>query len=304
MNLDGRRESSNVEDRRGSRGNATKLGIGGGMGAILALVLTMCMGGNGGLDLGSILGGLGDMGGLGMTTDQTANTTEVDPSQFSEEEQELAKFSRVIEASTEDVWTNVFQRNGYGQYTPPTLVLYTGSTSTACGQGSAAVGPFYCSGDQKLYIDLSFFSTMQQTLGASGDLAYAYVIAHEVGHHIEYLTGILDKAHQEMSRYGSNSAQANEISVRLELLADFYAGVWAHHEKKSFGSIDDKDLRDAINCAHQIGDDYLQKNARGYAVPESFTHGTSEQRMRWFKKGYETGDMSKGNTFQVSYSSL
>lgn len=290
MRLDGRRESENFEDRRGMS-TGMKAGIG-GIGGIIMVVLFSLLGG-GNLNLGDILQQVGTQQ-MEQPTGEYVSTPE---------EEAQVKFCKQVLASTEDVWTEVFRRMGK-TYTPPTIVFFTNSVQSACGGATSAVGPFYCSGDQKLYIDLSFFSTMQQTLGASGDLAYAYVIAHEVGHHIEYLTGTLDKAHQEMSRYGSNSAQANEISVRLELLADFYAGVWAHHEKKSFGSIDDKDLRDAINCAHQIGDDYLQKNARGYAVPESFTHGTSEQRMRWFKKGYETGDMSKGNTFQVSYSSL
>ena len=221
---------------------------------------------------------------------------------FTAEEQELAKFASVIEASTEDVWTQIFRENNVGQYQPPTLVLYTGSTQTACGQGSAAVGPFYCSGDQKLYLDLSFFSTMKKQLGADGDFAYAYVIAHEVGHHIEYLTGTLQKAHQQMNRL--SEADANKISVRLELLADFYAGVWAHYENKSFGSLDDSDLMEAIKCAQVIGDDYLQKRAQGYAMPESFTHGTSEQRMKWFKLGFDTGDIRRGTTFQQSDATL
>ena len=213
----------------------------------------------------------------------------------------MAKFSTQILAGTEDVWTEIFKQNG-AQYQPPTMVLYTDGTQTACGQGSAAMGPFYCSGDQKLYIDLSFFTTMKRQLGADGDFSYAYVIAHEVGHHVEFLTGILEKAHQQMENLPQ--AEANKLSVRLELLADFYAGVWAHHDNKRFGSLEDGDIEEAINCAQVIGDDYLQKKARGYAVPESFNHGTSKQRMKWFKLGLETGDISKGTTFQCSDAEL
>ena len=182
------------------------------------------------------------------------------------------------------------------------MVLYTDGTQTACGQGSAAMGPFYCSGDQKLYIDLSFFTTMKQQLGADGDFSYAYVIAHEVGHHVEYLTGTLEKVHAQMAKL--SQTEANKLSVRLELLADFYAGVWAHHDNKRFGSLEDGDIEEAINCAQKIGDDYLQTKARGYAVPESFNHGTSKQRMKWFKLGLETGDISKGTTFQCSDAEL
>ena len=290
MNLEGRRESSNVEDRRGMS-SGTKMGVGGIGGLIIAGIITLLMGGN----LGDVLQQAGNMN-LGEQVQTQGEQN------FTAEEQELAKFASVIEASTEDVWTQIFRENNLGQYQPPTLVLYTGSTQTACGQGSAAVGPFYCSGDQKLYLDLSFFSTMKKQLGADGDFAYAYVIAHEMGHHIEYLTGTLQKAHQQMNRLGE--ADANKISVRLELLADFYAGVWAHYENKSFGSLDDSDLMEAIKCAQVIGDDYLQKRAQGYAMPESFTHGTSEQRMKWFKLGFDTGDIRRGTTFQQSDATL
>ncbi len=290
MNLEGRRESSNVEDRRGMS-SGTKMGVGGIGGLIIAGIITLLMGGN----LGDVLQQAGNMN-LGEQVQTQGEQN------FTAEEQELAKFASVIEASTEDVWTQIFRENNLGQYQPPTLVLYTGSTQTACGQGSAAVGPFYCSGDQKLYLDLSFFSTMKKQLGADGDFAYAYVIAHEVGHHIEYLTGTLQKAHQQMNRL--SEADANKISVRLELLADFYAGVWAHYENKSFGSLDDSDLMEAIKCAQVIGDDYLQKRAQGYAMPESFTHGTSEQRMKWFKLGFDTGDIRRGTTFQQSDATL
>ena len=182
------------------------------------------------------------------------------------------------------------------------MVLYTGSVQTACGGGQSSMGPFYCSADQCLYIDLSFFSSMKQQLGADGDFAYAYVIAHEVGHHVEYLLGSLQKAHEQMSRL--NQKDANRVSVRLELLADFYAGIWAYHDNKMFGSLEDGDLEEAIHCAEVIGDNYLQEKARGYSQPESFTHGTSKQRMKWLKLGLTTGDISRGTTFQCSDAEL
>ena len=294
MRLDGRRESSNVEDRRGMSGGA-KAGL--GIGGIIIVALMAWL--TGGDPVSAVMqevqnGGLGSLS--GTNTEVTDGQRE-----FTQEEQELAKFSTQILAGTEDVWTEIFKQNG-AQYQVPTMVLYTDGTQTACGQGSAAMGPFYCSGDQKLYIDLSFFTTMKKQLGAEGDFAYAYVIAHEVGHHVEYLTGTLDKVHQQMSRL--SQTEANKLSVRLELLADFYAGVWAHHDNKMFRSLEDGDIEEAINCAEVIGDDYLQKKARGYAVPESFNHGTSKQRMKWFKLGLETGDISKGTTFQCSDAEL
>ena len=290
MNLEGRRESSNVEDRRGMS-TGSKVGVGGIGGLIIAGIITLLMGGN----LGDVLQQAGNMS-LGEQVQTQGEQN------FTEEEQQLAKFASVIEASTEDVWSQIFRENNLGQYQPPTLVLYTGATNTGCGQGNAAVGPFYCSADQKLYLDLSFFTTMKRQLGADGDFAYAYVIAHEVGHHIEYLTGTLQKAHQQMNRL--SEGDANKVSVRLELLADFYAGVWAHYENRSFGSLDDSALMEAIKCAQVIGDDYLQKKAQGYAMPESFTHGTSEQRMKWFKLGFDTGDIRRGTTFQQSDATL
>ena len=222
MRLDGRRESSNVEDRRGMRGG-TKAGLGIG-GVIIAMAIAYFTGGNP-LEAG-----------MQAAQQSWGANTEVNEGQreFTEEEQALAKFSTQILAGTEDVWSDIFKQNG-ATYTNPTMVLYTDATSTACGQGQAAMGPFYCSGDQRLYIDLSFFTTMKQQLGADGDFSYAYVIAHEVGHHVEYLTGILDKVHQQMARL--SQAEANKLSVRLELLADFYAGVWAHHDNQRFGSL-------------------------------------------------------------------
>jgi len=293
MKLTGRRESSNVEDRRGMS-TGTKAGLGGIGGIIIIALLTFMQGGN----IGDVVNNVVQQGGLGTIQEEHV------PGQreFSPEEEELAKFSRIILAGTEDVWTKIFRENGYGQYTPPTLVLFTDQVNSACGSASAAVGPFYCSGDQKLYIDLSFFTQMKSQLGADGDFAYAYVIAHEVGHHVEYLLGVLDQAHQAMNR--ADKVTANKLSVRLELLADFYAGVWAHYDNELFGSIEQGDLEEAIDCAKKIGDNYLQEKARGYSQPESFTHGTSAQRMKWLKLGFMTGDMSQGRTFDMSDSEL
>ena len=290
MKLDGRRESENFEDRRGMSGGA-KAGIGGIGALILVGIITLLSGGN----LGDVINNVGQQ----MAQVQEATPESVEQN-FTEEEQEQAKFCRQVLASTEDIWTDVFKDMGR-TYTPPTLVLFTNSVQSACGSASSAVGPFYCSGDQKLYIDLSFFKQMENQLGAEGDFARAYVIAHEVGHHVENLLGSLGQAHAQMQR--QSKTEANKTSVRLELLADYYAGVWAHYEDDAFGSLEDGDLEEAINCAHQIGDNYLQKQAQGYVQPESFTHGTSEQRMRWLKQGYETGNM-KTTTFGILESQL
>jgi len=278
MRLTGRRESTNVDDRRGARLSG-KAGAGMGIGGIiLVAIISLIMGGNP-MDMLQQLG--------------AADMTNVSASQenFTEEEQELAHFSKQILAGTEDVWTTLFQKAGR-TYKNPQMVLFTDQVQTGCGGATSQVGPFYCSADQALYLDLSFFSQMRSQLGADGDFAYAYVIAHEVGHHVEYLLGILSKVHSQMSRM--SQTEANKLSVRLELLADFYAGVWAHYDNKMFNSVEDGDLEEAINCASVIGDDYLQKKARGYAQPETFNHGTSAQRMHWFKLGYESGDMSQG----------
>ena len=288
MRLEGRRESTHVEDRRGiSGGKAAGMGIGG---IAIVAIITLLMGGN----LGDVLNVVTQSGGL-----SSAVETNYEPTA---ENEALAKFSRQILASTEDVWGQYFLDNNLGTYKAPTLVLYTGSTSTACGQGQSAMGPFYCSADEKLYIDLSFFSSMRQQLGADGDFAYAYVIAHEVGHHVQHVLGTLDQAHSQMARM--SKADANRMSVRIELQADFYAGMWGHYESALFGSLEDGDLEEAIGCASVIGDDYLQKKAQGYAVEESFTHGTAQQRMRWLKKGLSTGDIRQGNTFNLKDSQL
>ena len=290
MKLTGRRESTNVDDRRGM--SAAKMGgIGGIGGIIIALLLTFLS--KGSLDLTDIVSNVGMMGNV---TEQAEGGRE-----FTAEEQELATFSKQILAGTEDVWAEEFKKLGR-TYEPPKMVLYTGSVQTGCGNGQSSMGPFYCSADQCLYIDLSFFTSMKQQLGADGDFAYAYVIAHEVGHHVEYLLGTLGKVHQQMSRL--NETEANKLSVRLELLADFYAGVWAYHDNEMFGSLEDGDLEEAIRCAQVIGDNYLQEKARGYSQPETFTHGTSKQRMKWLKLGLSTGDIRKGTTFQCSDAEL
>ena len=288
MRLGGRRVSSNVDDRR-RLGGGKKAGIGIG-GLVVAALITWLMGGNplsvlNNADLGSIIAGQG-----------ASSNYEPTP-----EEDALAQFSSQILAGTEDVWTKEFKKMGL-TYEPPRLVLFTGAVQSGCGGASSSTGPFYCSADQCVYIDLSFFTQMKRQLGADGDFAYAYVIAHEVGHHVQYLLGILDQAHQQMSRV--NERESNRISVRLELQADFFAGIWAYHDNKMFGSLEDGDIEEGINVASKIGDDYLQKQAQGYAVPESFNHGTSAQRVRWLKKGLTTGDLNKADTFSQDYDSL
>ncbi len=285
MNLEGRRQSSNVDDRRGiSVAKAGGLGLGG---IIIIGILTLLFGG----DPGDVIQQVQEMGGV-----QTQS--EYNPSA---EEEALAVFSKQILAGTEDVWTKIFKANGL-KYEPPRLVLYNDYVQTSTGTASASTGPFYSSADQTVYLDLSFFTSMKKQIGADGDFAYAYVIAHEVGHHVQYLLGTLSQAHQQMQR--SSEKESNRISVRLELQADFYAGVWAHHDNKMFASLEEGDLEEGLAVASKIGDDYLQKKAYGYTVPDSFNHGTSAQRARWLKKGFSTGDPSQGDTFSISYDKL
>lgn len=283
MRLDGRRKSTNVDDRRGLSGG-TKL-VGGGIVGILIAIAAAFFGG----DIGSILSQLAG----GMAGDVTQSTTPYTPSA---EEEALADFSKQIFAGTEDVWTEIFRQNGL-EYEPPKLVLYTGATSSGCGNADASIGPFYCSADESVYIDLSFFQNMRRDLGADGDFAYAYVIAHEVGHHVQHLLGTLERTHSKMQRL--SETQANRLSVCLELQADFYAGVWAYHDNMMFGSLEPGDIEEAVDAAAKIGDDYLQKRAQGYAVPDSFNHGTSEQRAHWLQLGLRTGDISRGDTFSA-----
>lgn len=286
MKLDGRRESTNVDDRRGS----TAKTVGGiGLGGILIIgLITMLLGG----DPVSVIQQAGSaMGGTEVAGDY----------QPSAEEEALATFSKQILAGTEDVWSALFKKMGK-TYIPPRLVLFTGSVQSGCGGATSSSGPFYCSADQTVYIDLSFFSSMKQQLGADGDFAYAYVIAHEVGHHVQYLLGTLEQAHRLMSQ--SSEKISNQISVRLELQADFYAGVWAHNDHKMFGSLEEGDIDEGMAIASKIGDDYLQKKTYGRTVPDSFNHGTSEQRSRWLKRGIRYGDLSYGDTFSPDYNKL
>ncbi len=281
MDLKGRRISTNVDDRRGKKAGFG-LGIGG---AIIVAIIAIFMG----KDPSSALQNIN----LGGDTETTYTPTA--------EEEELATFAKQILAGTEDVWTAEFKKMGK-EYIPPKLVLFTNSVQSGCGGASSSTGPFYCSADQSVYIDLSFFSTMQKQFGSAGDFAYAYVIAHEVGHHVQYLLGTLQEAHNQMSRL--SETESNKISVRLELQADFYAGVWAHQDNKMFNSLEDGDVEEGLAIAARIGDDYLQKRAKGYTVPESFNHGTSDQRSRWLKKGITTGDIRQGDTFSPAYNKL
>ena len=287
MKLDGRRESTNVDDRRGGSTIATAGGIGLG-GIIIIGLITLLMGG----DPTQVLEQMGS--GTGMT--------QVDPNwQPSAEEEELATFAKQILAGTEDVWTRIFQQNGR-TYEPPKLVLFSNAVQSGCGGATSSSGPFYCSADRCVYIDLSFFTSMKRTIGADGDFAYAYVIAHEVGHHVQNLLGTLGQAHNQMAR--ASKTQSNQISVRLELQADFYAGIWGYYDNKMFGSLEDGDIEEALNAASKIGDDYLQKKSQGYTIPESFNHGTSAQRNKWLKKGLTTGNLSLGDTFSPAYRDL
>ncbi|MDE6343779.1 MAG: neutral zinc metallopeptidase [Muribaculaceae bacterium] len=284
MRLEGRRQSNNIVDKRRISGKS--IGIGGGIiGVIVAAVITLMSG-----------GGIGDVAqsALNQLSQQSGSAYVPDA-----EDERLATVASQILAGTEDVWTREFRQQGWGTYTPPKMVLYHGAIQTGCGQGSAQMGPFYCSADQTVYIDLDFFKNMEQTIGASGDFTYAYVIAHEVGHHVQYLLGTLDSAHNKMAEL--DETEANKISVRLELQADFYAGVWAHNDNDMFGSIEEGDIERAINAASRIGDDYLQRKATGREMPESFNHGRSQWRINWLSKGIETGDPRQGDTFSVPY---
>lgn len=291
MKLDGRRESTNVEDRRGKGGAAKAGGL--GIGGIIIVGLIWLLTGKA-PDAEVV---------QQLTQGNNIEYTQTDPTQFSEEDQELFKFAKQILAGTEDVWTKEFKKMGR-TYEPPKLVVFSDAVNSACGNATSASGPFYCSGDQCVYLDLEFFKSMKSQIGADGDFAYAYVIAHEVGHHVQYLLGTLNAAHQQMARYGQNSAQSNQISVRLELQADFYAGVWAYNDNKMFGSLEDGDIEEALNAASKIGDDYLQKQAYGRTMPETFNHGTSAQRSKWLKKGLYTGDINQGDTFSPDYDRL
>jgi predicted metalloprotease len=280
MRWRGERESSNVEDQRGSRRG---LAVGGGLGTIVVLAIALLFGADPRQILDQLQGG--NQPAPGTTSNRPVNPAE----------EELKKFSSVVLASTEDVWMDIFRREGR-QYSAPRMVLFTDAVNSACGQASAAVGPFYCPGDQKVYLDLAFFQELQQRFRAPGDFAQAYVIAHEVGHHVQKLLGTSDKVDAMRGRLSEK--EMNQLSVRLELQADFYAGVWAYYAQKK-GLLEVGDVEEALRAATAIGDDRLQKESQGYVVPDSFTHGTSEQRVRWFRKGLETGDIRQGDTFNT-----
>ncbi|MDE6541157.1 MAG: neutral zinc metallopeptidase [Muribaculaceae bacterium] len=291
MRLNGRRQSSNVSDRRGTTGR--KIGIGGGIIGVIVIAAVTLFSGGGITDvLHNVIsqGGItmGDGGGSGRQLDQ--------------EDQRLFDLASKVLAGTEDVWTQEFARQGWGEYRCPKMVVYTGTVSSACGTGTAQMGPFYCSADETVYIDLDFFRDMQQNIGASGDFAYAYVIAHEVGHHVQHLLGTLDRAHDAMA--SMSERESNRMSVRLELQADYYAGVWARLDDRQFGSIEPGDIENAIQAASKIGDDYLQRKATGREMPDSFNHGRSAQRVAWLQKGLDTGDPLQGDTFTPDYDQL
>ncbi len=276
MQWQGRRESSNVDDRRGVTGGG--LAVGGGVIGVIFILAKFLLGG----------GDLNDLQQL-VPAQQQELTTEQKAAQDTE-----AAFVKVVLADTEDVWTKLFNDMGK-TYTDPTLVLFNGTTTSGCGNASAATGPFYCPVDQDVYIDLSFAQQLKDQFGATGEFAMAYVVAHEVGHHVQDLLGVTKKMQQIQQQV--SQTEYNKYSVRLELQADFYAGIWAHYDQKMKNVIKPEDIQEALNAANAIGDDRLQQEYQGTVTPDSFTHGTSAERMYWFKKGYDTGDMTQGNTF-------
>ncbi|MWB96179.1 metalloprotease [Flavobacterium sp. GA093] len=277
----GRRQSDNVEDRRGMSSGGKTI-VGGGLIGIIILLVNVF----GGENAQMITPILEQMQGSQGNQTETAVP-------LSKEDQEMGDFVRVILADNEDIWSKIFAENGM-TYKKPTLVLFKGSVQTACGGASSASGPFYCPGDQKVYMDLGFFEELKTKFGAKGgDFAIAYVIAHEIGHHIQTLLGTSAKMREEQQ--GKSEAEANKLSVALELQADFYAGVWTHYNKEN---LDIGDIEEALSAANAVGDDAIQSKMQGHVVPDSFTHGSSEQRMYWFKKGFDTGDINQGNTFK------
>ncbi|HET9976724.1 MAG TPA: neutral zinc metallopeptidase [Burkholderiaceae bacterium] len=289
MKWEGERQSENVEDRRaggGTGGGGFRLGGGRGIG-IGTVVIAVVAGWIFGINPLTVLGLLGG----GPPEPPSAQTA---PAQRPPANDAAAAFVSTVLASTEDTWAKVMQQGG-AQYQPPKLVLFRGATPTACGTGQAAMGPFYCPGDRKVYIDLGFFDTLRSRMGAPGDFAQAYVIAHEVGHHVQNLLGITGKVDAMRGRV--SEAQMNALSVRVELQADCLAGVWAHHSQQAKGWLDRGDIEEALNAAAQIGDDNLQRKSQGTVVPESFTHGSSQQRVTWFKRGLESGSVPQCNTF-------
>lgn len=279
MRWQGRKQSSNVDDRRGKSSTGRKAAGGFGIGTIIVIILGLIFG----FDPSALLGIVGGGGGT-----QSAPTQE---RELTQSEQQGGAFAAVVLQETENTFNRVFRESYNADYPEPTMVLFSGETQSGCGFASAATGPFYCPADQKVYIDLSFSETLRKRFGASGDFAMAYVIAHEVGHHIQHLLGYTQQVQQ--AKRSMSKADANNMSVRLELMADYLAGVWAHDADRSAGILEEGDIREAITAASAIGDDSIQKRTQGYVVPESFTHGTSEQRMKYFTAGYQTGDASK-----------
>ncbi len=297
MKWEGQRESDNVEDRR-DEGGGGGLGFGGFGGRSIGvgtIVIALIGGWIFGINPLTILGMLSGGGGAPVQHSQPAQPQGQRVARSPQDDQMKAFVSTVL-ADTEDVWTQIFQARG-GAYRNPKLVLFRGATRTACGQGESAMGPFYCPADEKVYIDLGFYETLKTKLGAPGDFAQAYVIAHEVGHHVQKLLGISDKVDE--ARRGASKAQANAMSVRLELQADCFAGVWANHAQQTKQILEPGDIEEALNAASQIGDDTLQRKAQGTIVPETFTHGSSEQRVRWFRQGFDNGAIEQCNTFQA-----
>lgn len=280
MRWEDREESANIEDIRG-RGTGKAVGVG-GVGLLIVLGIALLTGQNP-LQL------------LNQVTSSSPTASGASEHQASPEEEALAKFTSVTLRDTEVVWGRLFKEAGR-TYKEPKLVMFTDRVESGCGLADAGMGPFYCGNDEKVYIDLSFYGLMKERFGAKGDFAQAYVIAHEVGHHVQNQLGTLDKVHAMRERL--DERRYNQLSVRLELQADFYAGVWAHHARQ-MASLDEGDIREALGAANAIGDDALQRQAQGYVVPDAFTHGTSQQRARWFMKGWESGDLSQGDTFSV-----
>jgi uncharacterized protein len=279
MQWRGRRTSTNVDDRRGLSGG--KLAAGGGIGALIIYLLYTFLG-----------GGNADPSQLPQFPQQQQEQPMSAEEKAADDER--AEFVKVVLAETEDVWNNIFRQNNQ-EYVEPTLVLFRNAVQSACGGASSATGPFYCPADNKLYIDLSFYEDLQHRLNAPGDFPMAYVVAHEVGHHIQNLMGTAAKVNR--LRQQMSETEGNRLSVMMELQADFYAGVWAHHTQKMKNILDADDIDEALTAANAIGDDRLQKQSTGQVVPDAFTHGTSAQRMHWFRKGYETGDIRQGDTF-------
>lgn len=280
MRWRGERQSTNIDDRRGL--SAGKVAVGGGLGTVVILIIALLFG----VNPQTLLEQLPE-----SPSSDVRSSRPVNP-----EEEELKQFTSVVLAKSEDVWTDVFRQNGR-QYREPTLVLFTDQVRSACGIAGAAVGPFYCPGDEKVYIDLSFYEQLRRRFNSPGDFAQAYVIAHEVGHHVQKLLGISDRVDAMQRRM--SEVEANQLSVRLELQADFFAGVFARYVQNQ-GVLEAGDIDEALRAASAVGDDNIQRQTTGYVVPDSFTHGTSEQRLRWFRKGYETGDMRQGDTFNTS----